>query len=101
MHRDSDKPAWISKSDELGWYQNDKQHRDDDKPAFIGADGSLSWWQNGQTHRICGPAIISSDDKFFWYIYDEDITQKVNEWLDGEEWQGTPEQIVEFQLRFT
>lgn len=100
QHRDGDRPAYIGANSGLYWYQNDLSHRDGDRPSSIGVDGSLVWSQNGQTHRICGPAVIY-DDKFLWVIYDEDITLEVSEWLAGEEWQGTPEQIERFQRRFT
>ena len=100
IHRDGDLPAYIGRYI-LEWYQNDQQHRDGDRPAVIGAeDGGLFWCQYGQTHRICGPAVIYGD-KFMWVIYDENITQEVNDWLAGEEWQGTPEQVERFQRRFT
>ena len=100
IHRDGDKPAYIDANGSLSWYQNDLLHRDGDKPAIIYSDGELGWWQNDQRHRICGPAVINPDGTLAWFIYDENITQEVNLWLAGKEWQGTPEQIVEFKLRF-
>ena len=99
-HRDGDKPAYIGADGSLLWTQNGKIHRDGDKPAWICSDGTLYWCQNGQWHRSCGPAVIRSDGRQEWWINGKDITQEVNEWLAGEEWQGTPEQIVEFKLRF-
>ena len=101
LHRDGDLPAYIGANGTLGWYQNVQVHRDDDKPAYIDADGRLEWWQNHQRHRICGPAVIRPDGTLEWLINDENITEEVTKWLNGEEWQGTPEQIIEFQLRFT
>ena len=99
-HRDGDKPAYIGRYI-LEWCQDGQQHRDGDRPAIIYAeDGNLFWCQHGQTHRLCGPAVIYGD-KLEWVIYDENITQEVNEWLAGEEWQGTPEQVERFQRRFT
>ena len=100
-HRDSDKPAYIGKNGTLFWYQNARRHRDGDKPAVIYPNGSLEWWQNGQHHRICGPAVIYPTGRQEWWINNENITKEVNAWLAGEEWQGTPEQIFEFKLRFT
>ena len=102
LHRDDDLPSRIWADGSLEWHQDGKLHRDGDKPAFISAAGSLQWWcQNGQRHRNCGPATIYLDRELAWWINGKDITQEVNEWLAGEEWQGTPEQIVEFKLRFT
>ena len=99
-HRDGDKPAILDALGYLAWLQNGKLHRDGDNPAKIWPDGTLEWWQNDKRHRFRGPAIIRADGRLEWVIYDENITQEVNEWLGSEEWQGTPEQIVEFQLRF-
>lgn len=81
--------------------QNGELHRDGDKPAIIGADGYLGWCLNGERHRSRGPAVIHPNGKLEWWINGQYITPEVNEWLAGEEWQGTPEQIAEFQLRFT
>ena len=100
LHRDGDLPAWIGADGSLEWYQNGEEHRDGDRPAFISADGYLHWMQNDQIHRFVGPAVIFVDDTLVWVRYDENITQEVRKWLAGEEWRGTPEQIVEFQLRF-
>jgi len=100
-HRDGDKPAIIWADGGLRWYQNGKEHRNGDKPAWIGADGSLIWYQNGQAHRICGPAAISSAGTLEWWINNENITKEVRKWLNRKRWRGTPEQIFEFQLRFT
>ena len=100
-HRDGDKPTMIGADGTSTWYQNSKTHRDGDKPAIIWADGKLEWWQNGLCHRCCGPARINPDDTLSWWINGKEITQEVNEWLDGEEWHGTPLQIFEFRLRFT
>ena len=100
LHRDGDKPARIDRDGHLVWYQNGLYHRDGDKPATIWADGTLEWFQNNLRHRFSGPAVIYASDKLEWWINYENITKEVNEWLAGEEWQGTPEQIFEFQLRF-
>ena len=101
MHRDGDKPAIIYADGSLAWYQIGLIHRDGDKPAIITADGGLEWWKNGQLHRYSGPARIRPSGGMSWWIRGEYITLEVNEWLEGKEWRGTPEQIVEFQLRFT
>ena len=100
-HRDGDKPAIISRDGTLEWYQRHLLHRDGDKPAIIQANGALVWYQNNLVHRSHGPAIIYSDGKREWCINNKNITLEVNEWLAGEEWHGTPEQIAEFQLRFS
>ena len=100
VHRDSDKPARIDRDGSL-WWENVLPHRDDDKPAWISKSGELGWFQNGQRHRLHGPARIYPDGRLEWWINGENITQEVNAWLAGEEWLGTPEQIFEFQLRFT
>jgi hypothetical protein len=100
LHRLGDRPAWISANGSLYWYQNGRMHRDGDKPAYIDANGSLSWLQNSQRHRFRGPAVIYPNGKCKWWINDKNITKAVNAWLADEEWQGTPEQIFEFQLRF-
>ena len=100
-HRDGDLPAVITANVRVEWRQNGELHRDGDKPAYIDANGNLQWWQNGQTHRICGPAVIWADGTLEWWINGEEITQEVRAWLNRKRWRGTPEQIVEFQLRFT
>ena len=100
LHRDDDKPAIINSDGGLEWRKNGLYHRDDDKPAYIGPEGRLDWCQNYQRHRICGPAVIRPNGIHEWWVNNKNITQEVNEWLNGEEWQGTPEQIFEFQLRF-
>jgi hypothetical protein len=99
-HRDGDKPAVIRANGTLAWFQNNQYHRDGDYPAWIGADGSLAWWQNYQLHRSCGPARIFQHGKLEWWINDKNITKQVRAWLARKKWQGTPEQITEFQLRF-
>ena len=81
--------------------KNGELHRDGDKPAVIYAYGYLGWFQNGERHRSCGPAVIRSDGRNEWWINGQYIDDLVYDWLAGAEWQGTPEQIVEFQLRFT
>jgi hypothetical protein len=101
VHRDEDKPAAILPSDTLAWYQNGKQHRDGDKPAIISLNGTLEWWQNDKRHRLCGPAAINSDGTPEWWVNGKNITTELNTWLADQEWQGTPEQITEFQLRFS
>lgn len=100
-HRDGDKPAWISRHGTLEWFQNGKLHRDGDKPARIDANGALTWCQNSQWHRSCGPAEINPDGYLAWWINHEEITHEVKKWLGRKRWHGTPEQIAEFQLRFT
>ena len=100
LHRDGDLPARIYTDGSLAWYQNGRLHRDGDKPAVISGDSSLAWYQNGQLHRFGGPAEIWLDGEFEWWVNGEVITQVVTDWLAGEEWCGTPEQIVEFQFRF-
>ena len=100
-HRDGDLPAWIGPDGSLQWYQNGKTHRNDDLPAYIGADGTLQWRQNNQLHRICGPARIWPSGELEWWINYKNITEEVNLWLNRKRWRGTPEQIAEFQLRFT
>ena len=101
LHRNDDKPAVIDVDGTLQWRQNGQLHRDGDKPAFIGSNWTLDWCQNGNRHRACGPAVIYSDGKLEWWINDENITLEVKKWLNRKRWRGTPEQIAEFQLRFT
>jgi hypothetical protein len=100
LHRDEDKPAWIGTDGTLIWRQNDLVHRDEDKPAIIGADSTLGWWQNDQRHRSSGPAVIRANGTLEWWQNGKDITREVRVWLLDTEWQGTPEQITEFKLRF-
>ena len=100
-HRDGDKPAIIEADGSLTWRQNGEQHRDGDRPAYIDCDGTVIWYLNDQPHRFVGPSFIGSDGSLEWYINGEEITEEVNRWLDGQPWCGTPEQIFEFQLRFT
>ena len=101
FHRDGDLPAYIGRNGTLQWYQNGKWHRDGDKPAIIYPEGGLRWYQNGQYHRLHGPAVIRLNGTLEWWINHKHSTQEVNAWLDGKEWRGTPEQIFEFQLRFS
>ena len=68
LHRDGDKPAWISSDGTLAWVKNDQYHRDGDLPAYIGADGRLGWYQNGEMHRDNDkPAWIGADGGLQWY----------------------------------
>lgn len=92
--------TYENRKGDLSWEKDGKWHRDGDLPAWIGADGRLEWWQNNQLHRICGPAVIYPSGALEWWINYENITEEVNAWLAGEEWRGSPEQSVEFQLRF-
>ena len=100
LHRDGDLPAFIGRYGTLEWRQNNQLHRDGDLPAVIGKDGQLEWWKNSLRHRSCGPAVIYASSRLEWWINNREITQEVRKWLVNEEWQGTTEQIVEFQLRF-
>jgi hypothetical protein len=101
LHRLNNKPAFISRYGGLAWKQNGKEHRDEDQPAWIYGNGSLLWYQNGEQHRFHGPAEIWVNGELGWWVNGENITHEVNAWLEGEEWRGTPEQITEFQLRFS
>jgi hypothetical protein len=100
QHRDDDKPAQIFANGTLIWSKNGLQHRDGDKPAVIFADGRLVWYQNNQRHRTSGPAVIWANGTLEWWVRGKNITKEVRAWLLDTEWQGTPEQIAEFQLRF-
>lgn len=100
IHRDRDLPAVINANGGAVWFQGSLWHRDGDLPAYIGGDGTVMWYQTGQRHRINGPAVIRSN-MLEWWIRGQDITLEVLTWLRRKRWQGTPEQIAEFQLRFT
>jgi hypothetical protein len=126
LHRDGDKPAWISPNDTLHWYQNGdphrdgdkpaliwddgtlewfkngKRHRDYDKPAWIGIDATLEWWKNGERHRVTGPAVINPNNKHRYWINGVEISKEVKSWLKEKKYwyPFTPEQQVEFLLTF-
>jgi hypothetical protein len=100
LHRDGDQPALIYAAGVLEWYQNNECHRDGDRPAVIRADGRLRWYQNNQLHRSSGPAAINANGDCEWWQNGENITREVRAWLARTRWQGTAEQIAEFQLRF-
>lgn len=50
------------------WYKNDKLHRDNDKPTFISCYGVQYWHQYGKLHRDNdNPAIVHPDGEKRWY----------------------------------
>jgi hypothetical protein len=100
LHRDGDQPAVIDVVGNLYWYQNNLLHRDEDRPARIDENSLLLWYQNNKWHRSSGPAVIYPSGTLEWWINGEDITLEVRKWLARTKWQGTPEQITEFKLRF-
>ena len=70
LHRDGDKPAYISRTKQH-WIQDGEFHRENDLPARIeGQPGrqTLEWYQHGQRHRDGGrPAIVNSNNSYGWY----------------------------------
>jgi hypothetical protein len=77
VHRENDLPAVIYPNGSQEWYINGKLHRENDKPAIIYLNGYQEWWSNGERQRLCGPAVITSDKKEYWYIDDKNITEEV------------------------
>ena len=79
LHR-LDGPAYVSRNGTKEWYQNDLLHRVDG-PAIEHKNGHRAWYQNGLPHRLDGPAAIYSDGGHDWFIYGEEVTVEVNQWL--------------------
>ena len=125
LHRDDDKPAYISANGMLAWHKNGVYHRDGDKPAriyangglkwlkngvyhrgdmpvLIRADASLEWYKSGLPHRTTGPAAIYPNNKHQYWINGVDVTKEVTAWLKTRKYKYpfTPEQQVEFTLTF-
>lgn len=46
LHRDEDKPAFISKRGQQEFYQHGKLHRGNNLPALIAPNGFRSWYTN-------------------------------------------------------
>jgi hypothetical protein len=68
IHRDGDKPAYISPDGIKMWFKDGKKHRDEDRPAYIGKDGEKEWWQHGSWHRDGDkPAMVFADGEQRWY----------------------------------
>jgi hypothetical protein len=101
-HRDGDKPAIINVDGTLIWYKNGLLHRDNDKPSLIHADGHLEWYKNGKQHRVTGPAVINQNNKKEYWVNGVEITNEVKSWLKTRKYKYpfTPEQQVEFTLTF-
>jgi len=101
LHR-VDGPAWISGvNGHQEWYLHGKRHRVDG-PAIIDATGLQEWYLHGQGHRVDGPAHIGASGSLVWYVQGRNITTEVEEWMQAHNitWPFTPEQLVEFQLRW-
>ena len=64
------------------YFLNGLQHREDG-PAIIWNDGAISYFLKGKRHREDGPAMIYEDGYKYWYINGNNITKKVNKWLNG------------------
>jgi hypothetical protein len=69
-HRDGDKPAYISSSQQC-YYQLDSLHRDGDKPALIHLIDnkivSQAYYQHGLLHRNKGPAMSWDTGSYQYY----------------------------------
>jgi hypothetical protein len=63
-------------------YRNAKGdlHREDG-PAVELDNVYKAWYQNGLRHRLDGPAVELHNGYNAWYVNDEEITDKVNQWL--------------------
>ena len=67
LHRDGDKPAYISKFGAQKYYKNGEVHRDGDKPAFVYAMGE-SYYVNGKLHRDGDtPAVVAKNGDMKYY----------------------------------
>ena len=88
FHRDNDLPAWVYKSGDQYWWQNDKCHRDGDKPAMITNQDDYTWFKNGKCHRDNNlPAVIYTRLRHCqWWIDGKCIREgqytlkEINEW---------------------
>ena len=99
-HR-ADGPAVMWPDGRKEWYLHGDRHRADG-PAYIGADGTREWWVHDQRHCVDGPAYIHPDGRQWWYVQGRNITGEVTAWMlnNNITWPFTPEQLVEFQLRW-
>jgi hypothetical protein len=100
LHR-ADGPAVIYDNEGGTWYWHGQLHRVDG-PAVAYDDDNQQWWLHGQLHRIDGPADIGADGQGKWYVQGRDITTEVEAWMaaKGITLPFTPEQLMEFQLRW-
>jgi len=92
-------------SGNIHYYLNEKRHREDG-PAIIYSDGTIKYFLNGEIHREDGPAVIWNDGKKYWYINYKNITEKVNNWLNGktnippyEKWDNNTRLIFKLTFR--
>ena len=84
------------------WYRRSHLHRTDG-PALIRADGSQAWYLHGQRHRTDGPALIYADGSQHWFINGQDITAKVEAWMQARDvtWPWDHNTRVEFALTWS
>ena len=50
---------------------------------IIDSDNTIYYYLNGFYHREDGPAVIFVKGNKYWYINGNNITEKVNNWLNG------------------
>jgi hypothetical protein len=71
---------------------------------MIRSDGFQAWWLHGKRHRVDGPAVIYPSGRQEWWINDQDITHRVENWIvanDYPEWREWSEEIwIQFRARF-
>jgi hypothetical protein len=87
-----------------GWVWHDAagwRHRVDG-PAYIHPDGRQEWYLHGLLHRVNGPAVMYADGHQEWWVQGRAITQAVKSWMHDNNitLPFTPEQLVEFELRW-
>lgn len=83
-------------------YQDYPLHKSHVVIVYDGPEQLTQWYCQGQRHRMDGPAIIPANGKPRWYIWDVDITQEVDEWMNrlGVRWPWDQLTQVQFNLVF-
>lgn len=77
MHRDGDKPAYVSTEKRI-WYSLGRVHRDGDKPAWIDEEFGLAWLKNGYIHRENNkPAILDVSGEATWRINGRFVSNRI------------------------
>ena len=100
LHRDHDSPA-IIRGPVWRWFCRGRAERAGLMPTVVHGHGVMMWDYLEGRHRTTGPAVWRLNGDHEWYVHDVNITAHVREWLGATPWRGTPQQIAEFQLRFT
>ena len=96
-----DGPAIIYPNGTQLWFINGNLHREDG-PARIFPDGQEEWYINGKLHREDGPAVIYPNGRREWWVSGQNITKKVNVWMEKQHivWPWNEDIQAQFLLTF-